>query len=117
VVADPMVRWAVGNALAETADHTVFAEIADLITDRSYGIGRQMLVHALARIGGRRYRARVVDLLIELLDDDDVVLHALHGVQTLKITSAVPKLDHLSSSHPHPRVRRTAQKALTKLGP
>jgi len=117
VVADPMVRWAIGNALAATADHTVFADVADLVTDRSYGKARQMLVYALGRIGGRRYRARVVELLIELLDDDDVVLHALHGVRTLKITSVVSKLERLSSSHPHPTVRRTAQKVLAKLGP
>jgi HEAT repeat protein len=84
--------------------------------DRGYGAARQMMVQALGRIGGRHYRPRVVELLVELLDDDDVAPNALHGVATLKITSAIPKLESLSSSHPEPHVRRAAHKALRKLG-
>jgi hypothetical protein len=98
VVADPMLRWVVGNALAQTADHTLFADIAELVMDSSYGAARQMVVQALGRIGGRPYRDRVVELLVELLDDDDVVLHALYGVGTLKITSANRKWRSLASS-------------------
>lgn len=115
LVADPMLRWTVGNALAQAADHTVFADIADLITDRGYGAARQMMVQALGRIGGRRCRPQVVELLVGLLDDDDVVLHALHAVGTLKITAAIPKLDQLSTNHPVSSVRRAAQKVLLKL--
>jgi hypothetical protein len=73
---DP-VRWAAGNAIGIVADSTVFAEVADLVREPSNGIARQMPVEALPRIGGRANRGIAIEILIDLLSDDDVVLHAI----------------------------------------
>lgn len=110
---DP-VRWAVGNAISIVADSTVFADVADLVRERSYGIARQMPVEALPRIGGPANRSAATDILIDLLSDDDVVLHAISAVRKIRATAARPALEHLLN-HERDTIRRRAQQALGRL--
>ncbi|MFG2039933.1 HEAT repeat domain-containing protein [Dactylosporangium sp. NPDC048998] len=110
---DP-VRWAVGNAIAIVADSTVFADVVDLVREPSYGTARQMPVDALPRIGGRANRSTVIEILVDLLSDDDVVLHAISAVRRIRAANARPALERLLD-HERDTIRRRAQQALGRL--
>jgi hypothetical protein len=106
------IRWVIGNALSVVADDSVFDEVESLARDRSFGKARQMVVVGL----GRSKDPRAVPLLVELLNDEDVAVHALKALAQLKpsgVRAAVePLLDH-----PQALLRREAKKALAKLPP
>ena len=104
-------RWVIGNALGVVADDSYVDELAALASDRRYGKGRQMLVLGLARFRD----PRIVPLLIDLLDDDDVVGHAAEALGRLKAVEARPALEPLLADE-RPVVRREAKKALAKIG-
>lgn len=106
----PLLRWALGNALSVVGDDSFFDDLAALALDRNYGIARQMVVLGFARSKDRR----AVPLLVSLLDDDDVVLHATEALGKLKATEARSQLEALVI-HPRPAVRKAAYKALGKL--
>jgi HEAT repeat protein len=108
------VRWAAGNAIGIVADSTVFPDVADLVREPSYGIARQMPVEALPRIGGRANRSTVTEILIDLLSDDDVVLHAISAVRRIRATDARPALEHLLN-HERDTIRQRAHDALDRL--
>jgi HEAT repeat protein len=107
---DPLVRWAAGNALAVVADDSVFDELETLVRDSSYGIARQMIVQGL----GRSKDPRAPGLLIDLLSDDDVVVHALNALTKLRPPGARAAVKTLLD-HPRSPVRKNAEKALKKL--
>jgi hypothetical protein len=104
-------RWAVGNSLEVVADDAVFADVADLARDRSYGADRQMVVLALARMTD----PRAVDVLVELLDDDLVAAQAVTALGRLKASRARAAIERCLE-HPRPLVRKEAKKALDKIG-
>ena len=104
--------WVVGNALSVAADDSVFDEIAALVKDRGYGKARQMLVLGLARSKG----ARVVPLLVGLLDDEDVVAQAVMALGKLRPPGLRPVIERLLD-HRQALVRREAKKALARLPP
>lgn len=105
-------RWVVGNALSVVADDSVFDEIAALAQDRLYGKSRQMIVMGLARSKD----PRAAPLLVGLLDDEDVVAHAVMALGQLRATGVRPAVEPLLD-HPQVLVRREAQKALARLPP
>jgi HEAT repeat protein len=108
------IRWAAGNAIGETADAQVFAEVVDLVRRRSFGVARQMPVYALPRIGGKPHRDIVIDVLVELLADDDVALHAISAVRRLRAPQARQALRRLLD-HQSPAIRRRTRDALDRL--
>jgi HEAT repeat protein len=104
------LRWAVGNALSVVADESVFDDLASIVKERRYGKARQMPVLGLSRIRD----PRVVPLLTDLLEDDDVAAHAVMALGKIRapgVRSAVEVL----LEHPQPLVRREARKALKVL--
>jgi len=104
------LKWAVGNALEVLANDDVFDDIVELVTNRQHGIARQMPVMAL----GKMKNPRAADILIGLLDDDDVVAHALAALKKLKAKQAIPYIEKLIN-HPRALVRKEANLALKKL--
>ena len=104
------VRWAIGNALEAIADDSVFAEISELARDKRYGTDRAMLVLAL----GKMKNPQAVDVLVQLLDDEDVVGHAVAALRKLSVESTRSHLQRFVS-HPEAWVRNEAKKALAKL--
>jgi hypothetical protein len=102
--------WTIGNALSVVADDSVFDDIASLVSDRSFGKARQMVVAGLARSKDQR----AVPLLLELLSDDDVAAHALIALGKLKPKGVRPAVEALVD-HPQALVRREARKALARL--
>lgn len=109
-VADPTLRWVIGNALGVVADDTVFDRVAELAMQTKYGTARQMVVLGFAR----SKKPEAVPLLVELLDDDDVAAHAAIALGRLKATEARPALER-QLENPRPLVRREARKALARL--
>jgi hypothetical protein len=104
------IRWAIGNALKVTADDTVIDDLINIVQNQSYGRARQMIVEGL----GRSRDPRVPNVLIDLLDDPDVVAHAIEALGRLRVEAALPRLEQLVHDH-RPLVRREAQNAVKKV--
>ena len=105
------VRWAVGNALETTWDDAHFADMVNLILDRSYGRDREMVVLGF----GRSKRPDAGSVLIGMLRDHDVSGHAVKALRKLKVPEARPGLE-LMLGDDRAWVRREAQRALQALG-
>lgn len=106
----PSLCWAIGNALSVVATQDYLDDLLDLVQDKDYGTGRREIVSSL----GRYRDARVVPVLTNLLQDNDVSAHALEALRRLKppdIRRWVEPLLH----DPRPLVRREAHKTLAKL--
>jgi len=104
------LKWAIGNALEVVADESVVNQLCDIVRDRRHDTARQMIVLRL----GKSKDPRVVDVLIELLDDDQVSGHALTALARLKAQKARPHIERFLQD-PRSWVRKEAAKALAKL--
>ncbi len=104
------IKWAIGNALEVVADDSVFSDIVELINDPSNGKSREMLAMAL----GKMKDPRAEDVLIALLDDEEMVGHALIGLRRLKSKKAVPAIERFRN-YPKTWIRNEAKKALLKI--
>jgi hypothetical protein len=104
--------WRLGAALADHADGTVFDDIVELIQDRRYGKARQMLTEALTRVKKRRVEA--IPVLIELLGDEQMEMHALFALGKLKAVEALPQVRQSLTSN-NRAIRAEAKKALRKI--
>jgi hypothetical protein len=106
----PLVKWAIGNALEVVADKKVLDDLIRIALDPSHGIARQMVVLALGNI----QNPKSIETSMSLLDDREVVLHALLALSRLKATEALPKIEQLLN-HPDAPVRKYARHAVKKL--
>lgn len=104
------LKWAIGNALEVLSNDAVFDDLAQLVQDKRHGTTRQMLVMAL----GKKKNPKAVNVLLGLLDDEDVVGHALIALRKLNAVEARPRILPLLK-HPKAWVRREAKKALNKI--
>jgi HEAT repeat protein len=104
------LKWAIANALEVVADDSVFYEITELVRDKQHGKSREMLAVAV----GNMKNPAAVDVLSELLNDEEVVGHALIGLGKLKVHKARRRIEVLLT-HSKPRVRQEAARALAKL--
>jgi len=109
-VADSGVKWALANALTVVADDSVLDDLIALVQDKRHGASRTMLTLAL----GNTKNPRAVDVLLELLQDDEVVEHALTVLGTLRAQQAKQPMQRLLN-HPRSGVRKTAKQALAKI--
>ena len=106
----PSLRWAIGNALEVLASDQIADEMMQIAVDQRYGTARQMVVLGL----GKLKNPRVVDVLLGLLQDEDVVGHAVDALGALRAQQARGRLEQLLS-HPKAWVRKEAKKALAKI--
>jgi HEAT repeat protein len=104
------LRWTIANGLAVVADDSVFDELARLVRDRRYGKAREMLALALANMRD----PRAVAVLLDLLDDEQTVGHAVIALGKLKAAAAQKRLEALTR-HPTEWVRKEARKALASV--
>lgn len=111
--ADTSVRWSIGDALDRVADESVVDDLIEIATDMRHGSHRGLVVAALGNM--RDARDRVVPVLEELLDDDDVAGYAVMGLGKLKVREARAAVEPFLD-HPQAWVRKEAKKALAKLG-
>lgn len=73
------LRWSIGNALEVIADKALLDSLVKIAANKKYGTSRQMAVLALGKVRD----PKSVDLLIRLLDDEDVVGHAVKALGKL----------------------------------
>lgn len=104
------LKWAIGNALSEVADDSVFDDIVGLVRDKRHGRAREMLAVAL----GNMKDPRAVDVLIELLDDEEVAGHAVLALRKLAPPEARSAIERFVD-HPKTWVRNEARRALAKI--
>jgi HEAT repeat protein len=104
------LRWAIGSALEVLANDEIADGMIKLATDRRYGKAREMVVVGL----GKLRDARVIDVLLNLLSDDEVVGHAVMALGKLRARTARSRIEPLLN-HPKPWVRKEAKKALANI--
>jgi HEAT repeat protein len=104
------LRWAIANALSVTANESVAKELVQIAENVQYGRAREMIVVALGTIIGKT----VDDVLIKLLDDEEVVGHALIAIRKRRLSEASAKVKHLLD-HEKAWVRKEASKTLAAL--
>lgn len=104
------LRWAIGNALEVVADDAVFEGLVEIVRDRSHGKAREMVAAAL----GNMKNPRAVEVLIELLEDEEVIGHAIMGLGKLKARAARAAIERFLG-HPKTWVRKEAKKAIARI--
>jgi len=107
------IRWAIANALSVVATDAVFEDVRDLVNCKEYGKAREMLAIAL---GNMRKTPAAEKTLIELLDDEEIVGHALTGLRKLGGGRSAHRRITELSQHPTNWVRKEAEKLIAKLG-
>ena len=111
VATNDTLRWALADAIARSSPPRNLEEIVELSVDRSGGTGRQMLVYALWRVKTERAR----DVILELIDDPDVCVHAMYSLRrAFGNEEARRRLEPLLE-HPNERVRDVAGHTLKKI--
>ena len=104
------VKWAIGNALAVVSTENDLPRLLAIAKAKQNGTSRQMVV-----LGLKRYNVpEVRKLLVDLLNDDDVVAHAISALGNLRAAEATPALTGLLT-HRRSLVRRSAKAALEKI--
>ena len=107
---EPALAWAIWNALSIVSVKGFERQIIELCRNPRYGIARQMLVLGLGRFG----TSEAEETAVELLDDEEVKLHAIGALGKLKSKRALFELERLLTDK-RPVVRKEARKAITKI--
>lgn len=108
----PALKWAIGNGLNTVTDRSHLQQLVELCADASHGQGRQMLV---LRIGYFRNEDNVTGVLVSLLDDEEVTVHAMSALRTqVGPEQARPHIEPLVGA-PSELVRRTAVRNLKSI--
>jgi len=106
----PLVRWAIGNSLYNTASREHIPALLELVQDRSYGIARQMIALQL----GKWRDPGALAALERLVDDPEVTPHALTALgeyEDERLRSLFVRL----ATHAQPLVRKSAARSLARL--
>lgn len=104
---EQLAGWAIGDALATSATVRDADVLLDLVTDRNYGKSRQMIVHSLWRF---RRDERTVVVLLRLIEDPDISLHAMSALRRSEGNEAALRCyaarttSYVSNGRPSPMV-------------
>jgi len=109
-VEDSGYRWAIGSTMFVVITINEMDFVIDIVLNKKNGTSRQMFVLALAKI----FNPRIEDVLITLLDDEDVVGHAVSVLGKKKSIKAKSKIESLLSSK-RSFIRSEAKKALERI--
>jgi hypothetical protein len=107
----PALKWAIGNALDSVTTPQHVNILLELATDKSHGMGRQMIVDRLARISND---PRVVDALKKLATDEDVAFHAMGGLRRRLGPEGAAEVIRPLTDHQSDRVRDAARRQLKR---
>lgn len=89
---DSVVGWHVGDALGSAATIDRLDDLMDLCADTRYGSARQMPVAALSRF---KRSPLVAPLLLQLIRDPDVALHAMTALR--RVLGSADALPHIEA--------------------
>jgi HEAT repeat protein len=108
---DPQYAWTIGNALS-IVDVTGFErEIVGLCRNQKFGTARQMIVMTLDRLS--RF-TEAEEAALDLLNDEEVRLHAIIALGKMKSKRALFHLEKLLADKKG-SIRKEARKAITKI--
>ena len=102
----------IGDAIRRIADESVRDDLLELAQDPRYGSSRAGIIFALGRL--RKSKAVVIPVLIKLLDDDTVNIHAAEVLGNMHAAQAEPSLKEMAEGSDENR-QRAAKAALAKI--
>lgn len=82
-------KWAIGNTLSIIQDKFSLSELIKIAKEKEHGISRQMIIHGL----GSYKSENVKDVLVELLNDVEVVGHAISAIAKMGDASLVKYIE------------------------
>lgn len=103
-------KWAIGNSLAIIEDKSHVNELLEIAQNKEHGIARQMIVVAL----GKMKVKEAFSVLIKLLEDDDLVGHAIGALAYYNDPAVIQYLIPLES-HKVGWIKKEASKVIEKL--
>lgn len=107
----PSLKWAIGNALATVTTPAHVDELLQLALDPVHGRGRSMVIERLGRISNDK---RIVDALLQLINDEQVAFQAMGSLRRrLGLHAAAQRIKPLVD-HPSERVRSAAREQLKR---
>lgn len=104
-------KWAIGNSLSIISDIESVPELITIAQEKEHGIARQMIVDGLGAYKSDDVKA----VLVRLLNDDEVVGHAISGISKTGDRSLIKYIEPFLS-YKVKWVRNEASKAIKKLG-
>ncbi len=106
-------KWAIGNALEVTSDDSIFEDLVQSVKNPENGYSREMVVLALGKMKNPNIKDKASDVLIDLLNDDEVVGHAIIGLRKLNAVKAKDEIEKFKN-YPTAWVRDEAKKTIAK---
>lgn len=103
-------RWAIGDRLYQIRSPKYIDQYLSIIQNKTYGINRQMIVLLV----GKLKVVSAIPILIELLSDSDVRLHALTALSDFKKAEFRPIFEGFVNDK-NAALRKQAKSALKKL--
>lgn len=110
---DTSYKWVLGNALAIISDDSIFEYLINILMNKDHGKSREMVVLALANMKNDKNREKSTDLLIDFLQNEELVSHAILTLSKLNAIKA-KKYIELYLSHKIAGYRNEAKKAIAK---
>ncbi len=104
------LAWTIGNALSIVDIKGFEKQILELCRNPKYGMARQMIVYGL----GRLRDPKAEETALDLLNDEDVKLHAVIALGKMKSKRALFELEKMLPDKT-PGISREARKAITKI--
>ncbi|MDE7252487.1 MAG: HEAT repeat domain-containing protein [Acetatifactor sp.] len=105
-----LTRWFIGSCLYEIRSKSYIPEYLEIISNAAYGSNRQLLILLM----GEWKVEDAIPILIELLEDEDVRLHAISALGYFKREEFRPYFERFENSK-HSGWRKYARAALKKL--
>lgn len=105
-----LTRWFISDCIYQIRAKSFFKEYLDIVSNRNYGRNRQMIVLLL----GKLKEESAIPILIDLLEDEEVCLHAICALSEYKREAFRSYFERFENST-HPGWRKYAKAALKKL--
>lgn len=103
-------KWAIGNSLSIISDRESLKDLIKIVQEKDHGIARQMIVDGLGTYNSDEIKA----VLVSLLNDDEVVGHAISGISKIGEKALIKHIEPFLA-HKVKWVRDEAKKAIKKL--
>lgn len=103
-------KWTIGNTLSIIENNEYLPKMLRIVQEKEHGIARQMIVEGLGRFKDNNVKA----VLIELLNDEEVVGHAISALAKTGDVTVVKYIEPYLN-HKVKWIRNEACKAIKKL--
>ena len=103
-------KWAIGNSLSIISDVESVPELIKIVQEKEHGIARQMIVDGLGAYKSDDVKA----VLVNLLNDDEVVGHAISGISKIGDKELIKYIEPFLT-YKVKWVRNEVRKAIKKL--